>query len=217
MVSEHSVAENRIRTQQPDIAGPQNRSLAVTLDHDVEFDNALGCVSLQGTPAFSSGIDAVAQEIRAARVDLSRIEHTREPTTGVRLGLGDEFQGLVHSLAAGRLVPPILELMAIVHLPARRRIARRHIAPETAPGQKVDPVGVGLRQIDDGRHATREKLAESDFGARTLPLLVQVEGAKALVEPAHVHLGNAVLLADALVGGLGRGVRVDIDKTRQHK
>jgi hypothetical protein len=113
-----------------------------------------------------------------------------------------EPQGLLERLAAGGLVPLVLEQVGAAHHPPRRGVRGSEHAAEPAAGDQLQPAGVVARDVHEGRHAGAEQLAVGGLRTGQLALVVRPVGARALEEARHVHLGHTVLLADAAIAGL---------------
>ena len=71
-------------------ARPLDRRLAVAADHLVELVDALGGVDRQGPARAPGDLDAFAQELLAAGIDLGGMDDARETPAGMALGLANE-------------------------------------------------------------------------------------------------------------------------------
>ena len=215
LVDEDRVAEDRVRPQDAERLGVLGGRLAVAPDDLLELEDALREVGRERTAVLARRGDGIAEQIGGAGLDLGRVEHAGQAPAGVLVGLRHQLQGVLEAPAPGRLVPDELELEVVLQAPARRGVARRDDAAKPAPGQQVEPARIGRGQVRDGGDAALQQLAVGGLGTGEQALLVQNVSQRALVEAGHVHVRPAVFLADAAVGRLAAGVRMDIDQAGQ--
>jgi hypothetical protein len=102
--------------------------------------------------------------------------------------------------------------VVVVEVPASGRISRRDEPPQAGARDKVDPARDRRREVEERRDPRGEHLAVRDLGGGLAALLVEPVRDDAFVETGHVHLGHAVLFADALEGRLGGRMRVQVDE-----
>ncbi len=117
-------------------------------------------------------------------------------------------------MATGGLVPLVLDQVRPAHHPARRRVGRRQHAAQPALRDQLEPARVLAGDVDQGGDTRLQELAVGRLRAGELARVVRPVGARALEEARHVHLGDAVLLADAAIAGLETGMRVHVDQAR---
>ena len=85
-----------------------------------------------------------------------------------------------------------------------------HSKPATR--HHIDPAGIGKSYIDQRGDAAQQQVAIGNLGAKFQPFGFDRVSTKAFVQPGHVVLANAVILADAAEKRFARGMRVDIDQ-----
>jgi hypothetical protein len=160
---------------------------------------------------------AVAQQFLGAGVDLHRRDDTGQPARGMRQRLVDHPQRLREAGPAARLVPVIARAEIVFEKPSRRGIPRGEESAHAAPGEELDPAVERRRDVDQRGHAAQQQLAIGELGAGGARLVIgHRECLTALVESGHMHVGDAVLLADAAIKRLVMRVRMDVDEARHH-
>ena len=173
--------------------------------------------SVNGMLRSFAAVEAVAQQVVGAVLDLHRRDHAGEHAGRVFCQPVDQRERRLQTLAAARLVPVEAERMIVGELPARAGEARRHEAANAALADDVGPALVDRRDVAHRRDAALEHLAQRDFQAGAAQLRIgHVERLAALVQARHVHVGDAVLLADAAIGRLVAEMRMDVDQARHH-
>src|SRR5208282_6865537 len=107
-----------------------------------------------------------------------------------------ERQRRRETVATAPLVPVELQIEVVSETPARRGVAWGEKAAHSAPGEEVDPAIPGGRDIDERSDAAQQQFAVGEFGAGGTCLIVRRgKRLRALVEPGHVHIAQAMLLA----------------------
>ena len=212
------MADDRGRAEDADVARVADRRDAVALDHLEMLEHPLRHVQGEGDLAVVGGVEAVAQQIVGAVFDLHGRDHAgQQRRRGMLREAVDEGERRLHALAAARLVPVEAERMIVGEPPARAGVARREEAAHAALDEDVGPAVVDRRNVAHRRDAALEQFAQRHFEARAAQRRIgNVEGLTALVEARHVHVGDAVLLADAAIDRLVARVRVDVDEAGHH-
>ena len=98
------------------------------------------CVVKRQVDALRGCREAVAQQLGACRYRSApgNTMPDRRPL-GCRAGLLDQLQRALEAARAGRLVPAVFELPAIVHVPARRSVAGGEEHAQPALRGEIDP------------------------------------------------------------------------------
>ena len=78
--------------------------------------------------------------------------------------------------------------------------------------RQIDPAVVDAGDINDAGDAGQQHLAERHLLAGLARHRIGLQRDRALLETAHVHRGNAVLLAHAAIERLGARVRMQVDQ-----
>ena len=172
--------------------------------------------TVSGTSRASAAAKLSRSRSVGAGVDLRRRDDARQPTGGMRGRLFDQRQRRIEAATAGGLVPAVFQRPAILQMPARRGVGGREEHAQSALRRKVDPALVDAGQIGDAGDAGQQHLAERHLLAGLARHRIRLQCDRALVEPAHVHGGDAVLLAHAAIERLGARVRVQVDQARHH-
>jgi len=188
----------------------------VARGHLAELDHALRRMDLHRRVPRLRRLDARLQQRLRAGIDLGRCQHAEEAPALVPRGGIDHAQRLRHGLAPGRLVPLVLDAMAVAGEPAGRAIGGRKTGADAAAGEILGPVGARRGIIHEGGDATLQHLRHREERRGAARVLVGAHQQHELVERAHAELGRAALLHQAAVEGLARGVRMDVDQARHH-
>ena len=128
----------------------------------------------------------------------------------------DQRQRRIEAAPPGGLVPAVLQRPAILELPARRGVGRCQEHAQPALRRNLDPALVDAGQVGDAGDAGQQHLAERHLLAGLARHRIRLQRDRALVEPAHVHGGDAVLLAHAAIERLGARMRVQVDQPWHH-
>ena len=128
------------------------------------------------------------------------------------LRLLDDVEGGFHGRSAGLLVPFVFDDMAVLRVPAGRAEHRRDADAQAAIGRKVDPAGMGDREIGERGDAGEQQFGIGDLHAIRHRLGVGPQDRHELVERGIIERGRAELVEETLVQRLARRVRVDVDE-----
>ena len=210
------MAEGGSRRQDAEIVREADRGPAVPVDHFPDLIYALRAMHRIRHTSFLGRIEAVAQQIRRAGVDLRRGDDPGQPSAWVSPGFPDQPQRRVEAATTGGLVPAVFQLPAIVHVPARGGIARCQKDAHSPARREVDPAVVGAGDVHHAGDAGQHHLAERHLLAGHARLGVGAQGDGAFVQARHVLRGQPVLLAHAAEKRLGAGMRMQIDQPRHH-
>jgi len=153
MVEEDAVADDGPRPQHAQRIQPLDGRHAVPARDLVQLHDRLCRMNLERQlQPLRLGI-AVADQLGRACVDLRRRHHAGEPPARVPSRRLHDGQRLVHGAAAGRLVPLVLDHMAVPRVPARRPVHGREHPAQAARGQRLHPALARHRQVGERRHA----------------------------------------------------------------
>ena len=217
MVEEDAVADDRMLAQHADIAHPLNGGAAVAADHLLELVHRLGGVGLPGQVLLLGVIEAVAQQVGGAGVDLRRRHHAHQAARGMLVGKVDGAHRLFHpGAAAAGLVPVVLKLVAVIGVPFGVLEHRSHAGTDAGFRQHVEP-GVEREGIVDHRgDAAGQQLGHGDPQTGGQSLGIVLEDGEELVERGVEEAGAADLVGHALAQRLAGRVGVDVDEARHH-
>ena len=223
LVDENRVAEDCVRPQDADLVGPLDRRHAGASRHFVELNDTLRRVYLERPTLFLGQGHAVLQQLRRTGVDLGRHDHGAEAAARVSLRGRDEIGGVFERAPPGGLVPFVFDQVTILGDPAGRAIHRCRVGAHAACGHQIHPAVVDHGQIDDGGDPAHKKFAIGHRVGRLqgiLLALLQVHGVGrqkqglGIVETAHVKLGVADFLDNALADRFRHAVGMDVDQAR---
>src|SRR6266404_4493922 len=217
-IEKEGVAENRVAAEDADIVGPLDWCLSVTPDHLLHLENALRYMHRKRDTALARCVAAVAQQLRGAVLDLHWRDDPGQPPARVALGLVDERQRRLKTLAPALLVPGELQIEIIGEAPARRRVAGGEKAAHAAPGEEIEPAVPGGRDVDERSDATQQQLAIGELRTGRARLVVGCcKSLRALVEPGHMHVVQAMLLAHPAVERLVLRMGMNVDQPGQYQ
>ena len=206
------MADDEVGAEHADRVEPFNGRLAVAMDHLVEFDDGLAGMGLHRQAATPGLLQRFLEEALAAGVDLRRANHAGDPAAGMFCRFVERRHRGFEGLLAGLLVPGILNGMAVLRVPDALAHHRADDGADAGRGEVVRPAGARHRKIGDGRHAALQQLRDRDLGGGACIFGIEAEHRQIFVERALAELVAAILLGEALVGGLGEGMAVDVDE-----
>ena len=219
--ADDAVADDRVGAEQPGVGQVLDRRHRVAAQDLVELEQVLAGVDLDAHAELVGGLAGGAQQGRAAGVDLVGEEHALQAAVVVAGPLADELLGALQPRHPLGLVLLVGEAAVAVHGVLRRLVGRAEIG---AQPQLTGDARVGLgghADVDHGRAAVAEHLRHGEAAAdlRVLPRPQRLRAfpGAVVVQEAGVEVVAPADVGDQPATGLGVGVAVDVDESRDHE
>src|SRR5579883_1286076 len=212
MVEEDAVADDGAGAERAQGVQPFDRRLTVAAHDLLEFDDALRRMDLEGKAPLARGRRRIGDELGRAGVDLRRADEAREAARGVLARPFDKAERALHGGTPRRLVPFVVDGMAVTGEPAGGAEHRRRIGADAAFAERVEPALMLDRKVAERGDAARHQLRQGHLVGGAFARGVALEEEEVLVKRAHIELGAADFVGEALQHRLGRGMGVDVDE-----
>jgi hypothetical protein len=219
--ADDAVADDGVGAEQPGVGQVLDRCHRVPAQDLVELEQVLTGVDLDAHAELVGGLAGGAQQGRAAGVDLVGEEHALQAAVVVAGPLADELLGALQPRHPLGLVLLVGEAAVAVHGVLRRLVGRAEIGAQ--PQLTGDArMGLGGRaDVDHGRAAVAEHLrhgeAAADLRVLSRPQRLHALPGAVVVQEAGVEVVAPADVGDQPATGLGVGVAVDVDESRNHE